>query len=401
MSEFWIDTRTGDQLVGEAAIAARLEESAPGDLVPVEDLLIAKELPFSKDDFDKQSPEGWTRSDYITLGKWTLSRLKRAGTANPKVRSKVLKRLYVLGIGPEYKNYDSGGGFDTIAEFQSEVGSLLSYSPKGHFDNWTIRDFVNHAQRVEAELGRKPELEDYEEYASRDVNSPSFYIIRQHVTIGELNEYLGYPNTKKWSHGQFVEYGVCLAELYGFESLNRALIIALSKQPRQRGPSYTSIIAEFDHKWDSFKAEVNERLEEKQKQRQCLLNLYQQRLAASEFPASFQNLSDDELMAVASRYTLIEELGIGVFGQERERFSHILKPHYFVATLLRTRPRLTYQEIEEKADELGLTDVIWTNEEYKEFLKIPESEIEKARQEQNRKSLKNRTARRGGTGSRS
>ena len=41
MSEVWYDTRLGDLLVGEAAVEVRIEQTGPGDIVPLQEAIFA------------------------------------------------------------------------------------------------------------------------------------------------------------------------------------------------------------------------------------------------------------------------------------------------------------------------------------------------------------------------
>lgn len=94
MAETWIDTRSGDLLIGRAAAADRIDEAGP-EIMPLAGLLQAEEFPFRNGDFGESDMQGWTRDDLIAFGKWTIHILASTGTDENDTSNPILTRRHI------------------------------------------------------------------------------------------------------------------------------------------------------------------------------------------------------------------------------------------------------------------------------------------------------------------
>jgi hypothetical protein len=140
MAETWFDTRTGDLLVGEAAIEERQLEAGPA-IKPLNEIINAQTFEFSIKDFEKADINDWTREDYVSFGKWALRIINEADTEQPLTERK-LQRFYKLGLGPEKSRLRRPERFGTYARFQ--LGDMI-IGPCGILSHTQQRSWRNLA----------------------------------------------------------------------------------------------------------------------------------------------------------------------------------------------------------------------------------------------------------------
>lgn len=377
MTEIWIDTRTGDQLIGEAAISYRQEESSPGDLVPLYELLDPNSgITFDHTDDEKESMRSWEQSDYKVFGMWVLKLLESSSERKPHLTSKVLSRLYELGIGPHYNDYFQRGGFDNLAEFQEVIGAPITYSPKGRFDHWTTKDFIDYARTVEASVGGKPTKQDYATAAEQSVDAPSLYVINQRMSIRELNEDLGYPDTRAWEDDDYIDYGVRVAEVNGIGAISIVPLQVLSA--RKRGAGYARIVVRFNDSIDEYRSRVIERLQKKAEAKRAKASGYREKVKNGQLPTVYADLPDEQLIQQAAGYELIKHMAPHTSNDRIIKIAATTGTKKFMTSINGLRESITPGDVEIEADILGVYDDIWPLDY--SYLKVSEDDVTRQRQ---------------------
>jgi len=379
MNQVWSDTRLGETLVGEAVVVPSLEVSQPGDVLRLGQLLIVDEFTVARQEHEGPSRK-WTRDELITLGSTVVNLLEKSGTGRP-ITKKMLEGLYSLGIGPQPENYlGTGKMFPTVQDFRDEIGAGKGYS-RGRFETWTTEDFVGYGARVEHAIGRKPNQLDYRRFAEDHPEAPSVHIITSRLRGGlsELNERLGYPNTKTWTEDDYIDFGVRFIEVNGSELFKHGAILALSA--RRRGPGYASILRKFDS-WDHYKTLVMGEYEERtlvhEEERNSKLKCYRAMIDRQELPGEYAVLSDDQLLVYCARHALSLRVAPDMSRSRRRAAVEAKSTSKYVKALLDApgTDSLAVGEVELEASILGVYDDLWPMDGYKGYIKVTREEID-------------------------
>ena len=360
IAETWFDTRTGDLLLGRAAIAGRIEE-AGSEIVPIYELLVVDSFPFDVNSFTKLSTETWQKEDYIAYGKWVLQLLTIDNTPASPTQTH-FRRMYHLGLGPLEKNISKGLYFRNLTDFKSEIKAPISHG-RGLYDDWSSEMFIEYGLEVARLCGKRPSITDFNQLSARGFDDrkhgPNYEQLKTRIGgISLIWERLGYPNVSHWVADDYIHWGAQVMEANHGE-LHWAAPLILG--PKKRGPSKRSILNKFET-WGNYVNRVTEEytihLEQAQLSRRNKIIDYRQRITAHKLPKSFAELTDDELVSRVAKYKLARTL----LDQATEfRLLLISKTDErgVISHLRRMNPRLAADEIERQAMILGVYDDIW------------------------------------------
>lgn len=358
MTEFWYDTNANMLLVGEAAIESRLGEIDPAytDLVvPLSKLVVAKavELQTLVCRQPALDSSNWTRLDWIHHGQWAL------GLINEEGEEELIRDHFVnlrhLGLGsllatPFYRH------FSNLTEFKVEVGSIITRAPKQYAD-MSIPDLINHGCQLARKLGRPPTRADYDQVA-RTGGGPTAQIITEQLSIGELNEYMGYPDITSWDTEDYISWGVRFRRTNPNMRLTTRIIRVLSKQGL--GPSERPIYSRFSSLPVYFNL-VEEHYRVEENNRQELLNAKRKRytrMAEQGLLPPEALESDEALLSYGGKRLVIDRLAPNLTPDSKLTAASS-PPKYFVSHLKSKVIGLTAGHIESDAVMLDVFDDIW------------------------------------------
>ena len=348
MDRYWYDTQTGLLVQFESPQFAPSEEDH--HLVPLGLLLDGPDFRYERGDRDKVDFSSWGEEDYVAHGKRILSAVN-SGETEQDVTHTHLMRAYILGIGPEPKQFSRR--FGSIPAFKEVIGSpQLSW---GRYANWSIQDYVAYARGIRTLVGRKPVDEDYDAAAKRG-EGPSYITIHRRLGgVTKLHEYLGYPNIREWDDLDFLSWGVDVLGANPDTGIKRYVADALSQ--RKQGPSTRTIVNRFGSlgrfQW-LVEAEVNRRTAT----RQAKLDHYTNLADEESLTPQNQLLQPTEVLAMGGRYVLAEACVPDI--AKAQRLEIASSPSKQLITLLRRLQRsLTVDFIEKQAVYLDVFDDIW------------------------------------------
>lgn len=237
MVEIWFDTRTGDQLIGEAAVSQRLEESGPGDVLPLKDIVLADSFPYRYGDFEPFHSQELTREDFINYGRWVINLLS-SDERFSELHVKHLQRLARLGVGPGRGAIKQRTGSE-FGQYRTEIG--VPIQERENFGHWTRRHHVDRMRRLEAQYGRKPTSRELN-IASEAGDGPPNWAMNASTggTPADINELIGYPNVRAWDTEEpFIRWGAQVMAANNGRPLTDSVIRVLAG--RKRGPSEKTI----------------------------------------------------------------------------------------------------------------------------------------------------------------
>ncbi|HEU4914056.1 MAG TPA: hypothetical protein VFT16_01430 [Candidatus Saccharimonadales bacterium] len=389
MQEVWFDTRLGEQLIGEDAALQRLQESSPGDVAPLQELLLSDDFPVATREFRKQVSSQWSREDFVALGSAMLNLFESTGY-DCVITTRVLNRLQKLGIGPLLRTFiGKGKDFETMQDYRQAVGTNeVGYSTRGKFDSWTTSDYIRYAASLERQIGGKPRMPDYERRSREDRNAPTISVLTGFFTggISELNEHLGYCNTKSWSADDYIDFGAKYVEVNGPDMFKHGGIMVLSG--RRRGPGYAAIMRQFGT-WKNYKSQVLAEHEERsmaaKEDRREKLARYQAMINNGQLPEDYSKLSDDQLLFCGARHLVARRVAPGISASNLQVAIQAKASRIFVRNLIRYShlPNLTAGSIELEAALLGVYDDLWPTDRYKKYLRVSQHEIDVANARRN------------------
>jgi hypothetical protein len=368
----WIDMRTADLLVGDQAVAQRLPESLPGDVVPLAEAVRSAEPPHER--HDKLYVNDWTRDDYMAFGHWALSVLKES-EAEPQLLRDDLERFYQLGHGPHYVRM--ARRFGSIWQYREALG-IHPQKTKGRFDSWSQTDFIDHARSVAANKPKdtRPTETDYQRHYDEGSGPPIHIIFSRMGSIGKLNELIGFPNIHDWDYDDYIEWGVKIVRANNGLIPTTRMMIALSK--RKRGPTSASVAANIGsvEKFQYCVAEEYTRQNHENEQREAVLTkLWQGELQPLlEEPETEQTA--EQKHALAAHYEIASlSLGSAITPKELVTIAN-LRADKFMASIRRHRPAVGKAELETIAMTHGLLDYLDPPDtSWMSYLKVTEKDL--------------------------
>lgn len=356
MAETWFDTRTGELLVGTAAIEQRLPESSPGDVVPLHELLTAKEFPYHPGEFPVSSTASLTPEKMLEMGHWLV-------TLEHNVIRQYLRRLNAIGLGFNFRNQTD---FRTMGEYRIALG-LERGREYGLYDDWTLRDLVKEAYKVSRKVGGRPEGKDY------IAHGLSIKFIEKNGGVRRVNELIGYPNFHEFDEDDCRLWGAKLVRVNGPEVLRVSVIRELSKN--DRGPSYERIRAACGSWFDFVKASNQEAQRQsafEKSRRENKLAEYRRLISCKKLPDYCEVMNEDDLLEFGGRYKVVKSLLLNELPDpERHAIRIALNKHESIAKQFsHLYSRYRAADIETEAVVLDVFDDIWPMNELDEVLKV-------------------------------
>ncbi len=361
-------------LLGEAALQGAVEQSLPGDVVPLKDLLTGKEFPFTIRDFTKLDTSDWEREDYLSTGKLVLNLIQEPDAPPAAVKEGYLNRLYILGLGPERRSYAYGRSseFKSITEFQREIGSPVNTS-NDEFAHWTIDDFCQYTRQLIAELGRLPQIPDYDAAACYGRGPSSTVIQARAGGVLTINERLGYPNISSWEDEDYIEWGVRVVDVNTSEDIARRTIFSPAVcdllSQRRLGPSAATIIQRFV-KWSNYKQQVLDEISQRTTIRQDKIDEYREFIDRGQLPEQYRHLTPDDLLSSAGRYLVAK---IHLPEAKPQLLSTVTANEDFISSLRVLNNKVSEDTVKKTAEALQVHLDIWPRNDDNQVLKVTDN----------------------------
>jgi hypothetical protein len=373
--EAWFDTQQGNLF----EVSSDVEYSGINSrFVRLGQLLLAKEFEFQRGDFPLRPGGDWDREQCEEIGKVAVSELITISGKPVQVTSRMFDRLYILGLGPSRKKRD--GLYGNQEELQAAIGSPIVYR-RGVFDNWTPKRFQTEAAIIEARVGGKPGVEDYEAAAATGSFPRRRIVTRLMGGHDSVSELLGYPNVAAMSDNDFIEYGRHYWMRNGVDKFIELGFTLVAQ--RERGPSVSAIQAQFGT-IANFKGEVRQRILERKEK----LETYRFQIAKGTLTESCAALPDDELLQRGARMELINKITPRLLPRSKRGLANCRKAEDFAETFIAAvedeNKYVTAGFIETEAERLGLDRYIWPkpvyyNDPSKDFIYVSDEELTQAR----------------------
>ena len=301
MQQPWFDTLEGKFIVGEAAYSQSVEQSSPGQILPLKELLDTDSFPHGLNDFEKSPLSEWSRERLIELAAWTFQVINQGEPKPRRLQLQHMQRLFILGQGPDMRKNRLVG---SMGELRTEIGDERGRD-NHYYDSLSSRDIMRMALKLSTKLGRKPTKYDYD--ADAILNRK--FIMRRFGSVGKLNELIGFLNVHAMTPEDFVDWGARLARAEGPQAITRERIKELSRL--KRGPSQTTIYKYFGS-WGNFESQVLDQyaleLTVLENHRTQKLAEYHTLLSIHELPDMLAQRNEDELLQFGARYTLAKHL---------------------------------------------------------------------------------------------
>jgi len=401
MNEFWfdaqyIDTGTG-AVLGELEAAPRIEA---GDILlrRIGDIVLAREFPFVRKDFDtdivRQRREGiaeWGGEACQAFGAW-VRQVVTAAEGEQTIIQRHLRRLEVMGLGLGEKPLLRAVGATSMPDFRRKIGAPVGVR-RGEYDDWGMGEYIRYAQVLEEIAGGMPKEPDYKAAGQRG-EGPTLMAIRRSPfrTISQVNELNDFPDVEAMTFLDMVHWGSAVRRANKGMKLTTIVAYALSK--RHRGPGVRNVFHHFGS-WKDFVAQVDEQyeseLETEAARRKANLAMYDAMIAEGRLPKTAASMTEGELLMLGGRIRLIEYF-TPTIGQGN--FVKVMRttPAGFINALARTRLDLSAGRIELKAATLGVLNDILPLEDGLDHLVVTPEELE-AELELKRKHKRGRVTR--------
>lgn len=379
MAETYFDTCLGELIVGEAALAERLEQSEPGDIRPLHELLTTPDFSYTVRDFQKAPVDDWALDDYRAYGSWLLG-IVQSGDGPPRLTRQQLQRAYYLGLGPDDSRISQPSRFGSITQFKLELG-MPSVKISGLYDDWTFAHFVRHARQLAEKLGRKPTMHDYDALSHRH-KGPSYQVIQERVGgVGPLHDAIGYPDVRRWDTEDFILWGVQVMKS-NEGTLDWVMPDILAKA--RRGPSQKAIIDHFAS-WSGYKWRVEQEFERQTAIRRAKITTYRQAMSSGQLPGSLWHADTQEVLRTAGIYTLASTL-LPAASVEAKLALAATPSDGVISRLRQHNNALTTDAIERTASVLHLTEDIWRYDETP-YLHVPVTVIADTKRRHHQKKV--------------
>lgn len=375
MVETWVDMNTGKLLVGAAVAETALQNGT--EAMPLEQVLNQPDLKLTvpPDASPENYEKTWQRDDYIAYGRWLLKFVAPKDDQPQPLTWEHVDRLSKLRVGPGSERIMSQLGIPTLTAYRELIGSPTGRI-LGRYKYWSLADCLDYARNLETQLGRKPEVSDFDAACSRKEGPGSSYIKNRFGPISYINEHLGYPYVKSWEPDDYIHWGVKFMKANDGQTLTARVPRILAQ--RKRGPSDRAILDHFDT-WNDYKQQVEEayfsRLDFEVSERAEKLERYGKMARVNELPESFAELPADKLLPLAARYIVIEECLRGTLTMVQKETMARAPAHKLIRLLCEAKTGLSAGQIELTAETLGVYEDIWPIEENLEYLRLKPAEL--------------------------
>jgi hypothetical protein len=373
MAEMGFDLRSGELLIGAAAIEQRTLEAGP-EVVPLAKLLITDEFPIQTGTYELLDTSSWTPDDYKAWGTWTVKVLSEAPEPAAFNRQHAL-RMRALGLGPVVKHlgkfttFRASLGVDVIPEGSLHAKNAARERPE--FFKWSDEQYVAYAARVAAWRGHRPRAADYDTFSEEE---PSAWAIRQRFgSVATLNEHIGYPNYAEWQPRDFVQYGVNLIKANGYDTDIFVPHLFDAAAQNERGP-WCDRVARIFNSWGEYKIAV---LKTYYREREQKTQRYRAMAQAGRLPVEFQALNDYQLDQAAAKLVVTVRIVPDIDRTEAMQLALNTPSRDLLPTLQKYDPTLTRELLVDVATKAGTHDDLFPPA-YVPYLTLTVDEIDAA-----------------------
>lgn len=211
-ASLFIDTLTGQHIVGRAALDACIEAGGhPSDIKDLAEALVDDSIALPEKNH-RAKRNSFNRDAAITDGRFLVN-LIHAYDTELTVTARVMERAFSVGaILHSPSQIRKPATFGSFVNFQKAVGESNLYQ-KSHFDHLTFKDLVEHIKKIGAQEGGKPTIHTIDKRVDEDeLDEPSSRIIRRLIaplTFFDLYEAAGWcETTHNWSNERYELFGV-------------------------------------------------------------------------------------------------------------------------------------------------------------------------------------------------
>jgi len=359
MAEIWIDTRLGELLVGEAAISQRLEQTGPGDIAPLRDILLAREFKIAGD-FEKADVTDWQKDDYINFGKWVFNVLNKDEEPAVAVSWTHVERLYSLGLGPSGYRIHRSPHFQGMKGFREAIGSPITYREQRsvYRETWGAQDYEKYIEDQEIALDRKLTRDEINALARQNKGPHSQTIVSNYGLLRDIDTNRGYYRSEGMTEDNLLEWGVDVMRANN-GLLHWTMPYILSRR-RQGIPARTihdkvGGFGKFRRRTQELYADIAQ-VDIVENAR--VLEGYRKGISNGEMPAELAALSGPELMMRGSIFALSADMLDGLSDEQKQELA-VLPPSELSNFIRSYKRRLTEEDVDLRATELALTERIW------------------------------------------
>lgn len=373
MKEIFFDRRTGDTLIGGAAIAQRLEESGPGDLVSIQDVALSADITPDTKRVERINNGEWDRDDHLIHGGHVMNILARDPRFDTLKRVHI-DRLSAFGYGRSRFSIKKKFG-NNFSDYLLELGEPTP--DQDPYEHWTRQQFAAYALQQAKRLGHKPTGDDYTA-AHHEGYGPSPWHMAKHVGHpNEVNELIGYPSIYYWSDEDFIAWGARVMHINNGMPLTRRMLAVLSE--RDRGPGFSTVRDHFGT-LSRFQELATERSiadpHSKQPREEAALSRLED-LASKNLVNSWvaKRLDGKNIASFIAKIDVSYDL-LPDIDEDEYQYIGLADIDEFVMELTRRRPDLNLEEIKLSAIATGHTDDIWPlSRRWDKFLKVTPDQL--------------------------
>lgn len=353
------DTQTGAVLYPEDPFQDR---ATPAHIVPLAKIVFAENFPYKNGDFDQVSTACMTPDEAVIAGQG-IARIYITPFGQKPFGREDLRRLYILGILPDI-NYVRRH-YGKLRHYCKFIGVETNRS-SNHFDGLSPPELFDLVIRthIEASPDSPITTEELELYYWAGILPAYDFIRRRTGGITELNDYIGFPDIRKWDDFDYRTYGARVLEANGAGSLTARNINRLAA--KRLGPSMPPIIERYN------RLSIYQKLAEEE----LLLRRANQKTHDDTVSTHFQKIAyagsygDNERSQIWAKYQLTQVLFPATDPHELIALS-LAKDPDFMRILSGMGTKITLATIETTALSLGLDAYIWPPK-YTRSLKLPQ-----------------------------
>lgn len=376
-ADVYYDLAEDGLIIGGAALDDAIEAGQhPADIQVLGRLLHQPERPVDSDFTPPTDYSQWDPALDVPTAKWLHALIQESHPEEKSALSEeALVRAGYLGLIPRitYFKKRPGGTQGLYAEAE-----LRDVKMRGYFDSWTAQDYVNYVRKLGETLKRKPQHEDFVEYARIAGNPSEKQMQKQFGKPSVALELAGWVNVKEWDTNDFIDWGVHFMFVNdGLVPTSRHLRYVCAGS-RGIGPGPDAI---YDHEDFSslmdFQTKVAEEYTKQHLSRESTekLLIEQTEIDAQHNPI-VQELLDglDEPVRRAQTYAkfllIYPLLPEDIVQSELKAMCQMKQASYFVERVIRVCPEVSLAELETMAAAKGLTDIIWPPDYTKDPLRV-------------------------------
>lgn len=337
---------------GELRIDGSAAHTTSNTFVPLHTILTDPDFVIADGQYNQPSAREWTPEDAVWIGSLVARPFIEQLPAQT-MTSQHINVLNKLGVLPDL-NFIARR-FGSIQSFQEAIGSPLA-RPSTKFDHMSRQDLIDFLQLEREKIGLKGPftIEGVRTLFRSGITPGLDYLQHRFGSIGELNEYFGFPNAKTWSTEDCAQYGARIIEELGIDALTAKNLDKLAKN--NHGLYAKAIANRFNGSILNFKEAALNAYKLNQSQAAALAKLTEAHFI--EYPAS-KDLGQNDKERIYGLFVLTKHLlGDAVSGKKVDTISRHA-PNDAVEKIIAARPGLTVADVEIEAQILGYYDQIW------------------------------------------